>query len=282
MNERSDIMTIDEFREELKEEIMSDHSKKEIKRTDTIKVGTLNVQNRTKDINSAKALATHIENTGYYFLGTQELTRVFSNELINNLKKYKLYGKRRYGNSNLLKHVKFIDDINESNAIITKETVVNVETDFLPWIAHNPKDLFESVNSGSIVPRIMTIIDIEDEDYGKIYAVNTHLDYQVKNIQINQMKNIYRILKTLRKRYPIVLTGDFNIGIKDEHFNSFIKDLDTLGLKRVPINDRLNETAINHIFIPKNWIIERSGLIDDSNLSTLTDNKGIYADIRIK
>ena len=52
---------------------------------DTIRIGSLNTQNsrinRTGGITSdgkdnSKILAEHIEDSGYYFLGTQELTRV--------------------------------------------------------------------------------------------------------------------------------------------------------------------------------------------------------------
>ena len=65
---------------------------------DTIRIGTLNAQNSkinrtggiTKDgINNAEVLAAHIEKNGYYFLGTQELTRVFSNKILKHLDTYK-------------------------------------------------------------------------------------------------------------------------------------------------------------------------------------------------
>ena len=68
---------------------------------DTIRIGSLNAQNsrvnRTGGItadgkDNAKILANHIENSGYYFLGTQELTRVFSKNLLKHLENYKLYG----------------------------------------------------------------------------------------------------------------------------------------------------------------------------------------------
>lgn len=265
---------------------------------DTIKIGTLNTQNskvnRTGGIapdgkDNAKTLAKHIENTGYYFLGTQELTRVFSKNLMKNLKKYKLYGNYRYGSSKLVQSIGALDCFNENNAIITSGPVIKTETNLLPWIPNNPKALFESLKSLSIMPRIVTIAEISDSNIGTIYAINTHLDYQLKNVQIRQLKRLYRILEILSKEYPIVLTGDFNMEIsKDVHFANFIKDLEKIGLKRVPMNeptfvskDNVKKT-IDHIFIPNSWIVEKTGLIEDESLNSVTDHKGVYADVKVK
>ena len=264
----------------------------------TIKIGTLNTQNSktnrtgglTSDgLDNAQIPANHIEKTGYYFLGTQELTRVFSKRLLNHLKTYKLYGEYRYGSSKLVKNIGVIESFNENNSIITNKDVLTTTTNLLPWFPNNPKDLLESLKKGSIMPRIITIAEIKDESIGNIYAVNTHLDYQLKNIQIKQLKNIYDIIKILSKDYPIVLTGDFNMEVgTDSHFDEFIHALDKLGLKRVEVNDKTNadkfdnKTAIDHIFIPKNWEIQNAGLIDDDMLDKVTDHKGVYTDVKVK
>lgn len=264
----------------------------------TIRIGSLNTQNskinRTGGItpdgkDNAKILAEHIENSGYYFLGTQELTRVFSKNLLNHLKKYKLYGDYRYGSSKLVQNIGVIDSFNENNAIITSEKVLKTTTNLLPWFPNNPKALFESLKHGSIMPRIVTIAEISDVNIGNIYAINTHLDYQLKSVQIRQLKRIYEIVKILSKVYPVVLTGDFNmeVGI-DSQFDEFIADLDKLGLQRISVNDKTNakkfsnKTAIDHIFIPKSWTIEKAGLIEDETLDLVTDHKGVYADVRVR
>lgn len=264
----------------------------------TIKIGTLNTQNNeinrngglTPDgSNNAEILADHIRNTGYYFLGTQELTRVFSKRLIENLGNYKLYGDYRYGSSKLVRSISAIDSFNENNAIITNKNVLTTTTNLLPWFPMNPKDLMESLKRGSIMPRIVTIAEIEDEIMGRIYTINTHLDYQLKSVQTRQLKSIYDIIKILSGVYPIVLTGDFNmeVGINSQ-FDDFIEAIDKLGLKRVEVNDKTNaskfnnKTAIDHIFIPKNWEIENAGLINDDTLDTVTDHKGVYANIKVR
>ena len=265
---------------------------------DTIRIGTLNTQNNktnrtggvTKDgIDNSKLLAQHINNSGYYFLGTQELTRVFSNSLMNNLKNYKLYGGYRYGESKIARSIKFIDDFNENNAIITDKNVVRTDTKLLTWIPNNPKDLFESLKHGSIMPRIITMVEIQDDNIGNIVALNTHLDYQLKSVQARQLKNICKIIQMLSKENKnIVLTGDFNMEVEvDTIFDDFIKLLAQLGLKRVEVNDKTNadkfpnKTAIDHIFIPNNWQVKNAGLINDDSLNTVTDHKGVYADVKV-
>lgn len=265
---------------------------------DTIKIGTLNTQNskinRTGGITSegkdnTEILAQHIEKIGYYFLGTQELTRVFSEKLLKNLETYKLYGNYRYGNSKLVQQIGAIDSFNENNAIITEKQVLKTTTNLLPWFPNNPKSLLESLQKGSIMPRIATIAEITDPKIGNIYAMNTHLDYQLKSVQIRQLRRICQMVEILNRNYPVVLTGDFNMEVGvDSQFDDFIVALDKLGLQRVPVNDKTNaekyenKTAIDHIFIPKTWTIENFGLIDDKELNSITDHKGVFVDVRIK
>ena len=139
------------------------------------------------------------------------------------------------------------------------------------------------------MPRIVTITEINDQNIGNIYAINTHLDYQLKSVQTRQLKRIYEIIEILIKNYPVVLTGDFNmeIGI-DSQFDEFIGALDKLGLQRVQVNDKTNaekfsnKTAIDHIFIPKSWTVEKSGLIGDKQLDIVTDHKGVFAEVKVR
>lgn len=259
---------------------------------DVIKIGTLNCQNnkvnrngglRENGIDNTELLAKHIEKTGYYCLGTQELTRVFSSNLVNNLKKYKLYGNYRMGSSKLIKTIKPLDLFNENNAIITSGNVTKTETRFLPWFPNNPKDLLESIQKGSIMPRIITSALIENPDMPSIYAINTHLDYQLESVQRRQIKNILKVVQILSKQYPIVLTGDLNMDLRQEHFKEFVESLTKLGLKRVEMNESTYPgKTIDHIFIPKEWIVEKTGLIDDENLEGITDHKGVYSDVKIR
>lgn len=264
----------------------------------TIKIGTLNVQNNkinrtggiTIDgIDNVQLLVQHINNNGYYFIGVQELTRIFSERFIDNSATYKLYGNYRYGSSNLVKNIKVLDSFNESNAIVTSKQVVNSKTSLLPWFPFKPHDLIDALKHGSIMPRIISLAEINDDNLGTLYALNTHLDYQVKSVQIKQLKRIFNLIKHLTdSRYPIVLTGDFNMEIGTTHFDEFIENLQSLGLKRVPVNAKTNatkypnQTAIDHVFVPNTWIIENAGLIEDDLLNNITDHKGVFADVKVK
>lgn len=264
-----------------------------------IRIGTINVQNSRinrsggitdKGIDNAQVLANHIENTGYYFLGTQELTRVFSKKILSNLSRYKLYGNYRFGSSKLVQSISVLDSFNENNAIITDGEILTLKTKLLPWFPSNPKDLIESLIHGSIMPRIITMVEIKDYNLGNIYAINTHLDYQLKSVQTKQLKSIYKIIKILIiSNKNIVLTGDFNMEVGvNEHFDNFINALNELGLKRVEVNNKTNaekfsnKTAIDHIFIPKAWKIQNAGLIDDESLNSVTDHKGVFADVKVR
>ena len=75
---------------------------------------------------------------------------------------------------------------------------------------------------------------------------------------------------------------------REIHFNNFVEKIEKLGLKRVPINENTfvgknnAKKTLDHIFIPKTWIIEKTGLIEDENLNSITDHNGVYVDIKIK
>ena len=270
----------------------------------TIKIGTLNIRNSkinrsdTARKCNTKALANHIENNDYYFLGTQELTRNFSSKLSENLNTYKLYGDYRFGVSKFVRNIKILDSYNENNAIITNKDVRLSDTRKLPWFPINIKDLIISLKKASIMPRIVTLLEILDNNLGSVFAINTHLDYQLKSVQIKQLKELYNIIRNFVIPYytyifeptpsylsgpflPVILTGDFNMEVGvDSHFDEFIAALNKIGLKRIEITDKTNsskfdnKTSIDHIFIPKEWQVEEAGLIDD--------NKGVYAKVKIK
>lgn len=265
----------------------------------TVRIGTLNVQNskinRSGGItpegkDNTEALGNFIEDNSFYFLGAQEIVRVFSKKLLSKSQKYKIYGGYRYGDSKLVQNVGFLNDFNESNPIITQGKVLTTKTNLLPWIPNNPVDLFKAIKNGSIMPRIITSVEIEDEQVGKITVLNTHLDYQLESVQKRQLKSILKIIRSIIKdNSNIVLMGDLNMELAvDEHFDEFVEELDKLGLKRVEVNNKTNaekfsnKTAIDHMFIPKQWVVEKAGLIEDENIESVTDHKGVYADVKIR
>lgn len=258
-----------------------------------LKLGTLNIQNNkinrvggedSLGNDNALILSNHIKTNEFDIFGTQELTRRISKRLVDEYH-LKLYGDYRYGD--WAQKIKFFDDYNENNAIITDMDVMLSETYKLPWIAKNPINLTKSVIKGSIMSRIVTSTVISDDDLGELFVINTHLDYQIPEIQNRQLKKIYELIKRVTYAYPIVLMGDFNMEITNPNFKEFVDALSRLGLQRVEVNAKTNEkkftnkTAVDHIFIPNYWLINDVGLINDNQLKRVTDHKGVYVKVKI-
>ncbi len=249
-------------------------------------IETLNMQNQNKkddnNLNRSTILTKYINKKKNYILGTQELNTRLSNKLIKSLDHYVLYGNFRFGK------IKLLSDFNENNAIITDRKVVKTITKRLPWIPFNPNEFIKGYKKKSIIPRIVTISFIDDDTIGKLYVINTHLDYYLESIQKKQLNKIYQIVKKLSPRFPTILTGDFNMEIGTPHFDQFIANLNNIGLKRVNVNKKTNDkkyrnqTAIDHIFIPFSWEIKHCGIIKNRLLNKITDHKGVYVKVKIK
>ncbi len=213
-------------------------------------------------------------------LGTQELTINYVNEIATRLKDYKFYGDYRYGN--IIKKMPF----NETNSIITNKKIDFTETIHLPWIPNNITDLKTSIVKFSIMPRIATIVIINDEENGRICMINTHLDYQVPSIQLRQLQELKKLIQKYSQNYPVILTGDFNMELEDYNFNNFRKDIRKENkLVRVDINDKTwhnpkgEDKVLDHIFIPDYWTIENAGIISSQETS---DHDLIYVNTKVK
>lgn len=255
---------------------------------DTLKIGSFNTKDnatnrkggmREDGISNADILASQIKGNEFDLIGTQELTIKYVNELVIRLKDYKFYGSYRYGN--LLTKIPF----NENNNIITSKNVVSQNTIWLPWIANNFSDFKDSITKMSIMPRIATIVIIKDQNNSEICMINTHLDYQIPSIQKRQLQALKQVVEKYSMKYPIILTGDFNMEINDQNFNDFILDIKDKNLKRVEINESTwydkngNGKTLDHIFLPNDWDIQNAGIID---LKGASDHKGIFVEANVK
>ena len=250
-----------------------------------IRVGTFNVKDnkinrnggiREDGIDNTQLMADEIEK--FDLLGTQELTIKFVNALKLKIGNYKLYGNYRYGK--LLAKMPY----NENNNIITNKKVVSSKTVMLPWIANNIKDLKTSIVKMSIMPRIATIAIVEDSNGNQICMINTHLDYQVKSIQIRQLEALKKLINKYKQKYPIILTGDFNMELTDDHFKEFVDDIKP-DLQHVTVSDKTwhgnngEETNVDHIFVSNEYEVQDKGVISSNGIS---DHDILYADIRKK
>lgn len=252
---------------------------------ETLRVGTFNTKDNAVNrngglkedgISNADIVSKIIKENQFDLLGTQELTVKYVSEIASRLENYKFYGSYRYGN--LLTKIPF----NENNNIITKHNIILEKTLWLPWIANNLSDLHKSIKKMSIMPRIATVVILEDEDNKKICMINTHLDYQISSIQIRQLEALKKIIDKYSKDYSIILTGDFNMEFGNKNFDSFVSDMKNT-LQHVNISEKTwhgpngEEATLDHIFIPKNWEVENVGIIDSRNTS---DHDIIYTDVR--
>lgn len=242
---------------------------------ESIKIGTFNIKDnkinrngglRQDGISNTDLVSTIIKEQKFDLLGIQELTVKYVNELALRLPNYGFYGNYRYGN--LLTSMPY----NENNQIITNRNVLEDKTVWLPWIPDNFLDLKTSITKMSIMPRIATIVISEDEEYRKLCMINTHLDYQVSSIQVRQLNAIKKLIQRYVQEYEVVLTGDFNMELGDKKFDAFVTDVKD-SLQHVDIqgstwHGKIGEgSAIDHIFIPKNWKVEDAGIIDSMGTS---------------
>lgn len=246
-----------------------------------LKIVSFNIRNfgdEEKKISNANLLIDMIKSEKIDLLGTQELTKIYEEVITKKMDSYKCYGKCRLGNGLFSKN-KF----NENNVIITCKKVILNKTIWLPWIADNLKDFKESILKRSIMPRIATMIVVYDKDIGKIRMINTHLDHKIPSVKRRQLNKLRKLIFKFEKRYPVILTGDFNMQDSNDDFKKFIMDLEKYNMKKVNIkentwNGKNSGKIIDHIFIPKSWEILDYGVLDNMGIS---DHNPIFVDVLV-
>ena len=258
-----------------------------------IKIGTVNLKNdeinrngglRTDGASNAFIVANHIISEKFDIIGTQEMTKGFSNSLKRYLKDYKLYGGYRYGNNFFSNHVKLIKIFNENNNIITNKKVIKHKTKVLPMIPSKFKDLKFILKKKIFMPRILTIVLVEINNT-IVCSMNTHLSYKAPSLQKRQLEYLLKVIRKYQKKYPIILTGDFNMEVGNKEFDEFNNKIENLNIKRLEVNDKTNsnkfknKTAIDHLYIPKTWEVIDKGI---KFLNNVTDHNEVYAIVKIK
>ncbi len=255
-----------------------------------LKIGTLNCQNNTENRqnrnNHAILLGEHILKQKYDILGTQELTMRFTRKVDEYLREYHFYGDYQYGRGIIGTCFPFVKTFNQGNQIITHLPVETTRTRTMPWIPHSFKDFLRALRKPSLERRIVTRIELETEKE-RIYVFNTHLEYYIPSVKKRQLNYLLKKIKKYRNYGSIIVMGDFNLEVTDTLFSDFIKELEKLDIVRVPVMDKTNadryseKTAIDHLFIPKNWRILNSGTIDMEELSNITDHKAVFVEVEI-
>lgn len=219
-------------------------------------IATFNIQNKYKLRNysgvdefgnHAKSLVDFINQYHIDILGVQELTNPYKQNLCTILSKnYRITGKYRFTSFGNL--IPIINKYNESNSIITRYQLLHSDTKRLPF--------FPSI------PRIITCTSFVIQDR-KIKVYNTHLDQKSDKVRERQLKRILSIIK--KGKCECILMGDFNCSIKHKYFNHFVDEMENLNMDLVEIKKPTHKSKkypIDHIFIPKDWIIEEKSVVE--------------------
>lgn len=256
-------------------------------------VGSMNIQNKYKITgydgldeygnDNAEILKTFLEDNNIDVLGTQELVRGFIERIKEKIKpQYKIYGNFRYGNNKLVRKLSIFNRYNETVSVITKHHVIKNKTVTLPWLPRNPKDILRGIKLKSIRPRVTTMLLIDIKDFGKINFINTHLEHRLSIIQIRQLNYLQKLIE--QSKYPVILTGDFNMTMNTPRFKLFVENLSTIGYKRVPnasmtYKYQKDKLPIDHIFIPSDWNIEEIEISKDKYLNHFSDHYPVLVKI---
>ena len=216
-----------------------------------ITICTFNIQNNFKNYNSTKSkqIVKLLKNKNIDVYNLQEVYSKIDKDLKKTIKSlaYTINGTYRF-----LIPTRY----NEKNPIITNKKVISNKTYHLPFLP-------------SITKRIMTKVVIEDN--GKLVSIyNTHLEVRKEKVKERQLKRILKILK--KDNNPIILTGDVNLKTKNEMFNKFIEELESIGIKHIDIADRTLKIskyhrAIDHIFISEEFKLISKDRITDLEIS---------------
>jgi len=217
-------------------------------------ISTFNIKNDIKDYKRSKEkeILNYLNKNKLDILNLQELYKPLYKDLLKDLKntKYTINNRFRF------RLPLIFNRINESTPIITNKKVVSTKT---YWLPHFP----------SFLKRIITKTEIEDN--GEIISIyNTHLDFMFDKVKEKQLKKILNIIK--KDKNKIILSGDFNLKNNKEIFNKFVSKLDSIGIKRVELNDKtLKQSkyhrAIDHIFISKDFKVIKKEIIKDLDIS---------------
>lgn len=209
-------------------------------------IATFNFQNQyhpfltLKDKTNCYSFVKFILENDIDILGTQE-TLIRNLRLCYNVLSdhgYTIYGDGRLGRFGSIYPISLA---NETNSIIFKNDLGKGITTFrLP-------------SFGVVFPRIVT-----KAEFGDVVFLNTHLDNVNNKLKCKQLLFIKRIIRELvNENKYIILTGDFNMTIKNRNFKDFVNSLKLLGIKRVDANENsckgVNFGPLDHVFIPNDW-----------------------------
>ena len=228
-------------------------------------VSTFTIQNDFKKYKKTKSyeIYQYLTKNNIDILGLQEVFYMCNYDLKKLIKhSFFMKGKYRF----FLKIIHLTS--NEKTPIISKHKVVSHKTYHLPY---RPSPL----------KRVLTNMVI---DYnGKLISVyNTHLESELDSVKQKQLNMILDII--YNDNLPKIIMGDFNL--KNDHplLKNFIDKLNSLNIKRVPVEENTfkmakSNKAIDHIFIGDEFEINSFEVIKTISIS---DHYPILVNLKIK
>ncbi|WP_134090168.1 endonuclease/exonuclease/phosphatase family protein [Olivibacter sp. XZL3] len=189
------------------------------------------------------------------------------------------------------------DKKGEFSAIFYKKDRFKLLDDGMFWLSATDQDN-PNVGWDAALPRICTWAKFEDKQTHLVfYHFNTHFDHRGKEARKESAKLVLRKIKTIAGNLPAVLTGDLNV---DQHNESYqvIAESGILGdsyqLAKIKLSDNATfngfrptlidrDSRIDHIFISKDFVAERYGILTNSSLGRYpSDHFPVMVDLEIK
>ena len=252
-----------------------------------MRIGSFNIKDdyinrkggiRKNGTSNSLIVSNIILKNNFDIIGCQELTYKFKKLMKKKLSDYKFYGNYRFGN--LFARLPY----NENNNIITNKKVIFKKTYKLPMFPKKFDDLKVLIKKHALLPRIATLVIFEYNDE-LICIINTHLNNRIPDIREKQLKKLIKIIDIYYKKYPIIITGDFNMEASVKIFKDFINNLEKYNLKHVDFikNTFRNNEGVNysldHIFIPNYWKVKYTKIINSKGSS---DHNYLCVDVEVK
>lgn len=254
---------------------------------ETMKIASFNIknnfQNRKNYKKHSQIIKDLIVTEQLDILGTQELTFKYVNELNVLLNGYKVYGDFRYNlnDDNIIEKLPY----NETNSIITNREVLENYTVRLPWIPSSIKEFKQAISNFSLIPRIATINISNPNKLGSnpICIINTHLEYGVPSIQMQQLEYLKKLILKSADYYPTIITGDFNMEPTNQYFSHFIQELSKMNINRIGINDKTwKGKTLDHIFVSDAIDVLDYTVKTNEQIQNISDHNLLIAKIKIK
>ena len=144
------------------------------------------------------------------------------------------------------------------------------------WLSETPEK--PSVGWDAVLPRICTWGHFKYKDTGfEFLFFNLHMDHIGKQARVESALLVQQKMKEIGENLPAILTGDFNVDQASEsyqvlHDSGILSDSYETAQLRYATNgtcagwnpDTYTPNRIDHIFVTKNFVVEKYGVLTDT------------------